>query len=74
MLSVVPISISRMSSLLVLVAVIAAIGAALVLSVGAVLAWLDLEQADFCVGPKGVSVRVRRASKQRSKKRGRGTR
>lgn len=69
-----PIFIGRMSSFLFLVAVTAAIGAALVLSVGAVLAWLDLEQADFCVGPKGVSVSVRRTSKQRSKKRGRGTR
>lgn len=73
-MSVVPISIGRMSSLLVLVAVTAAIGVALVLSVGAVLAWLDLERADFCVGPKGVSVSVRRTSRQRPKKRGGGSR
>lgn len=77
-LSPAPISIGRMSSLLVLVAAAAAIGALLVLALAAVSKWLDLEQADFCVGLKGVSVSVRRGSNPppdpRKKRSGRGTR
>lgn len=45
------------------VALLAVLGGLLVLWVAAVVRWLDLDQADFSVGHKGVSIHMERRSR-----------